>query len=185
MKKKINISEIVDTAIFIADHQGLDNVTLKNIASELDVKSPSLYNHIKNFDDILLQAANESLNNLYESIIKSIIGLEKDQALLALSNEYRTFFKLHPGQYSLIQRVNLWNDNKLSISKSDKILQLLEKILSRYAIKDTESINFIRVWRSYMHGFLLLETNGGFGLDLDINESFIYGLEILITKLQN
>lgn len=185
MKKKINISEIVNTAIFIADQQGLDNVTLKNIANELNVKPPSLYNHIKNFDDILLRSANKSLNNLYESLIKSIIGLEKDQALLALSNEYRTFFKSYPGQYSLIQRVNLWNKNKFSTSKSDRILKLLEKILSRYDIKDTETINFIRVWRSYMHGFLLLETNNGFGLDLDVNGSFIYGLEILITKLQN
>lgn len=35
-----------------------------------------------------------------------------------------------------------------------------------------------------MHGFLLLETNNGFGLELDVDESFIYGLEILIT-LQN
>lgn len=110
--------------------------------------------------------------------------MEKDQALLALSNEYRKFFKSYSGQYSLIQRVNFWNKNKFSTSKSDKILKLLEKILSRYDIKNTEVIDFIRVWRSYMHGFLLLETNNGFGLELDVNESFIYGLEILIT-LQN
>ena len=185
MKRKINTDEIVNTAIFILDHQGLENVTLKKIAADLNIKSPSLYNHIKNLDDVLLHAANKSLNNLYESLVKSVVGLQKDKALFALSNEYRAFFRSYPGQYSLIQKVNLWNKNNLSVLESDKILQLLEKILAEYNITDINTTHFIRVWRSYIHGFLLLETNRAFGLNIDIDESFVYGLKVLITKLQN
>ncbi|KRN28044.1 TetR/AcrR family transcriptional regulator [Liquorilactobacillus mali] len=184
MKRKITTNEIINAAIFILDQQGLEKVTLKNIATELNIKSPSLYNHIKSLDDILLQTARRSLENLYNNLVKSIIGLEKEKALLALSDTYRAFFKSHPGQYSLTQKVALWNKNNFSVSKSDEILQLVERILVGYNIKDENAIHFIRVWRSYMHGFLLLETNESFGLDTDIDESFTYGLKLLIGSLK-
>lgn len=46
---KNNISDelIIETSACIANRVGLDNLSLKLIAEELNIKSPSLYNHKK------------------------------------------------------------------------------------------------------------------------------------------
>lgn len=185
MKRKVDKDKIINTAISILDQEGLDNVTLKNVALHLNIASPSLYNHIKNLDELLLYVANHSLDHLYDSLVESIIGLDKKEALLALSNEYLAFFKAHPGQYSLIQKVGIWDKNNVSMEKSDKILELVEKILVKYNISADNAIHFIRTWRSFMHGFLLLETNHSFGLEQDTNDTFNYGLNLFFNNLQD
>lgn len=99
MKRKVDINDIINCAIDILDNQGLDYVTLKEISSRLSIQSPSLYNHVKGLDDILVKVANKSFENLYDSLVNSVIGLDKKKAFYELSNQYRKFYMLHKGQY--------------------------------------------------------------------------------------
>ena len=46
---------IVGCAAQMANEIGLENVTLKLIAKEFGVQTPSLYNHIKSLDDLKKQ----------------------------------------------------------------------------------------------------------------------------------
>lgn len=48
---------IIQTAADIADKEGLQNVSLKVIAEALEIRTPSLYNHIKNLDELLREVA--------------------------------------------------------------------------------------------------------------------------------
>ena len=51
---KNNISDelIITTSARLSNEVGLNNLSLKMIAEELNIKSPSLYNHISSLDDI-------------------------------------------------------------------------------------------------------------------------------------
>ena len=185
MKRKVDINDIITCAIDILDNQGLDYVTLKEISSRLSIQSPSLYNHVKGLDDILVKVANKSFENLYDSLVNSVIGLDKKKAFYELSNQYRKFYMLHKGQYVLIQQVKLWNKDKTVSDESDNFLHLLKQILKQFNLSERDTTHFIRAWRSYMHGFLLLETNGSFALNEDVDTSFNYGLDILKYRLEN
>lgn len=185
MKRKVDINDIINSALEILDNQGLEHVTLKEISLHLNIQPPSLYNHVQGLDDVLIKVANKSFENLHDSLVNSIIGLDKDKAFYELSNHYRAFFMLHKGQYALIQQVKLWDKDKSVSIESDKFLQLLKQILRQFELRDNDAIHFIRTWRSYMHGFLLLETNGSFALDESIDSSFNYGLDILKHQLEN
>lgn len=57
--------------------------------------------------------------------------------------------------------------------------------LKQFNLSERDTTHFIRAWRSYMHGFLLLETNGSFALNEDVDTSFNYGLDILKYRLEN
>ena len=53
MAKNIISDElIIETAARLSNEVGLDNLSLKIIAEELNIKSPSLYNHISSLDEI-------------------------------------------------------------------------------------------------------------------------------------
>jgi AcrR family transcriptional regulator len=44
---------ILQTAIYLADREGIGSLSMRRLAQELDVKAMSLYNHIANKDDLL------------------------------------------------------------------------------------------------------------------------------------
>ena len=53
MAKNIISDElIIETAARLSNEVGLDNLSLKIIAEELNIKSPSLYNHISKKKDL-------------------------------------------------------------------------------------------------------------------------------------
>ena len=50
-------SDVIDTAQAVADEVGLDRLTLVAIADRLEIKPPSLYNHVDGLDGILRELA--------------------------------------------------------------------------------------------------------------------------------
>ena len=51
-KNNINEEIIIETAASIVNEVGSENLSLKIIAEKLNIKSPSLYNHISSLDEI-------------------------------------------------------------------------------------------------------------------------------------
>jgi hypothetical protein len=45
-------------------------------------------------------------------------------------------------------------------------------VLRGYGLEGDDAIHATRVIRSALHGFVLLEAEGGFGLELSVDESF-------------
>ena len=43
---------IIETSAILSNKIGLENLSLKMIAEELGIKSPSLYNHVSSLDEI-------------------------------------------------------------------------------------------------------------------------------------
>jgi len=52
-RRPLNRDRILAAAVEIADERGVGAVTMREVASRLGVKAMSLYNHVKNKDDIL------------------------------------------------------------------------------------------------------------------------------------
>ena len=46
--------EIIEAATRRIDQYGIQNLTIKNLASDINVTEPALYRHFKRKDDILL-----------------------------------------------------------------------------------------------------------------------------------
>jgi len=60
----LNTQAIVDTAIAIADVDGLDAVSIRRVAAVLEVRPMSLYTHIVSKDELLALMANELMGTL-------------------------------------------------------------------------------------------------------------------------
>lgn len=44
---------VIQAASDIADEKGLNNLSLKTVAEKLNIRTPSLYNHINCLDELL------------------------------------------------------------------------------------------------------------------------------------
>ena len=80
---KNNISDelIIETSACIANRVGLDNLSLKLIAEELNIKSPSLYNHIRSLDEIKQRLMVYGWKRMEEEMLDSAVGVSGYEAL--------------------------------------------------------------------------------------------------------
>ena len=182
-RKKIDRNEIISTAILLADKKGYSNISLKEIADSLDIKTPSLYNHINGLDELYDLLAQEGLKRLLNELVNSVIGLSGKQALLSMGKSYIAFASSSPNLYLATQQVSTcWSDATKELS--EEIINFIFKIISIYNLSKEQNIHVVRTLRSYLHGFALLKSQDFFKIPLDINKSFEIGFESILKGLE-
>lgn len=79
---RVSKSLVIETASKIADKQGLNNLSLKAVAEELNVRTPSLYNHIESLDDLLREVAHKGMRSMNEQMTQAAIGKSGNLSLI-------------------------------------------------------------------------------------------------------
>jgi len=163
---------VVKTAAKLADKRGLDGVTLTSLAKTLQVRTPSLYNHIPGgLDGLRSELARRAATELGRSMAGAAVGVSGPAAVHALANTYRAFVKAHPGLYASLVRAPDPRDKAL-VAVANAIVETCVKVLAPFGLSGDDAIHSVRGLRALVHGFTSLELAGGFGLPLDLDESF-------------
>jgi AcrR family transcriptional regulator len=169
---------VVDAAIELADEKGLANLTLVTLAERLQVKAPSLYNHVDGLSGLKRTMTLRALEELGTSMQRAAMGRAGLDALREVATAYRSFAKHHPGLYPLTQGGSEEADEVLK-EAGWKVVEVVLAVLRAYQLEQDEALHAVRCIRSALHGFVSLELQGSFGLPLDLDES----LECLISLL--
>jgi AcrR family transcriptional regulator len=166
----LDLSTIIQAAAEIADTRGVDEVTLASLAQKLQIRSPSLYNHVNGLKDLRRMLAIHGMKQLHKALTHAGIGRSRDEAVHALANAYVAFVRSHPGLYEATLRAPDDEDHEM-IQAGNEIVELVVQVLSAYGLEDKATIHAVRGLRSILHGFASLEQKGGFGLPLNPDES--------------
>jgi AcrR family transcriptional regulator len=167
----LSTASVVGAAADLADDGGLDALTLARIAASVGVRTPSLYNHVAGLDDVRRRVALVALRELGDALRDAAVGRAGDDALIAMAHAYRAYARAHPGRYAATQRAPAAGDDDLRAAGAAAVDVLLA-ILRGYGLGGDEAIHAARGVRSALHGFVALETGGGFGIPVDLDESF-------------
>lgn len=174
-KVGLELTEILGAAAELADEFGMQEVTLANLAKKLGIRPPSLYNHFDGLGGLRKKMAIYGLDQLYEDLAQSAIGVSGDEAVLTISKAYVEFTRKHPGMYEATLMAPDMDDEDVQHAGS-KIVDLTVRVLQAYRLEGDTAAHTVRGLRSILHGFSTLERRGGFKMALDLNES----LEIII-----
>lgn len=184
MKKGINLSSIIEVALHIIDHEGVDQLSIRKVADGLGIKPPSLYNHVKSLGQILDYCAQESLDALHGIILKALNNKTiTPHALYDVGAAYRNFAKEFPGKYILTQTPSYWKSEESNL-KAEGVVNTLMVVTEDSEGGEDDKIHFIRNFRSYLHGFITLEINQSFQMEQDIEKSFEKGIEFFTRTLK-
>ncbi len=100
----LDLPAILQAATEIADQQGLENVSLAGLANKLDVRSPSLYNHVNGLPGLRKKMAVYGIGLLTADMRHAAVGRSGDEALRAIARAYVSFVRKHPGLYEATLR---------------------------------------------------------------------------------
>lgn len=167
----LDTDAVVRAAAALVDAEGSDRLTLARLARRLNVRIPSLYNHIAGLEGLRRALTLHTLRHFTEALGRAASGRHGDEALGALADAYRAFVKAHPGLYSLVTRASTADDAELGAAQRAPVAVVLA-VLADYGLDGEEAIHAVRAVRSAIHGFVSLEIAGGFGLPIDLDESF-------------
>lgn len=175
---------VLAAAAELADKDGLENFGLAKLAKELGIKTPSLYNHIDGLAGLRKKLTLHGLESMAEKLTKAAAGRSKDEAVKAIAKAYVKFAREHPGLYEAAQRPPHWEDENIKRAAANVVDPLLE-VFKVYGLEnERDAIHAVRGFRSLLHGFASLEQMGGFGMPVDLDESFQFMLSTFLDGLR-
>jgi AcrR family transcriptional regulator len=156
----------------MADSAGsVEALSLTSLAQALDIRVPSLYNHIASLEDLQHAMTVAGLQGLVSALRQAAAGLVGQEALAAIAHAYRRFARTHPAIYPLTIRAPEPDDIELS-ALAQEVLQMLLLVMASLGLHGADALHAIRGLRAILHGFTSLEAAGGYKMPLDHDESF-------------
>lgn len=179
----LDLMTIIHTATEIADTEGLEAVTLATLAKKLNIKTPSLYNHINGLSGLREKISIHGLEKLYQHMAEAAIGKSGDDAVREIGKAYIVFARKHPGLYEATLKAP--DTGHAEVQKAGgRIVDLTIRVLQVYGLKDESAVHAVRGLRSILHGFASLEQKGGFGMPVDLDKSFLLLIDTFLAGIE-
>ena len=165
---------IVAAAVDLVNREGREALSLTRLAQELGVQTPSLYNHIDGLPALLDALARQNSQNMADCLTAAAVGRSGAPAIHALAGAYRAYIKANPGLYPLgLRPAHLATPvDPVRAAADERTVAVAVAVMNSCGLYDDDALHTVRALRSVVHGFASLELGGGFGLPLDLNESF-------------
>ncbi len=179
------VTEVALELVDAGGTSGFDTLTLAAVAAQAGVAVPSLYKHVGSLADLRRLVAIESVSDLTRALAGATIGRAGADALRGAADAVRAFAHAHPGRYAASQVAadpSDPDDAELG-ARGAETVAVLAGALRGFELPAELTTDAIRVLRSGIHGFVVLELGGGFGLPDDLDRSFALLVDAIITGI--
>lgn len=167
----LTTAAVVERAARMLDEPNSDGLNLAAIAESFGVRVPSLYKHVDGVAGLRRGVIREAKRSLTRVIAQAAIGRSRDDAIRRIAQAYRGWALEHRGQYPLAM-LPVESSDPGEVEVEAAFLDVMTGVLAGYELTDDDAIDAIRFLRAALHGFVSLETGGGYGMPRDIERSF-------------
>lgn len=176
---------IVEAAAKLADEKGISNVTLKVLATELGIKSPSLYKHFSGgLEELNKELMLYGWRSLESEITRAAIGKAKDDAIIAICYTYRKFASEHKGLFEAMQWYNMYQ-SKEHLKATKGTVFILFQVLEAYGLAEEQKVHIVRMLRGFLQGFSSIESHGGYGNPTPLDDTFDFALKTILNGIRD
>ena len=152
---------ILAEAVACMESTGQPVVSLHEVARRLGVKTPSLYNHIKNTKELRYEIFQYAIGQFVANQRASTANKRKDEAVRAFAEAYHTFATENNGLYRLIMSIPSEEDERAK-EVAIPLLETVVEILTDYGLTEESVAHWQQVFRAILHGFISEEDLGYF-----------------------
>lgn len=161
MTRRLSRGDVVGRAADLADTIGLVDVTLTKVARALDITAPGVYRHVANIGELRAAIAQLAAVELTARLSVASAGLSGKDALVALAVTFRGWAADHPGRHTALQTAPDHSD-AAHILAAGNLLDVFALSIRAYRLEGDDLTDAIRLTRSALQGFVMLEASNGF-----------------------
>jgi AcrR family transcriptional regulator len=170
-REPLTKERIVEAALRVMDAEGLEAVTMRRIGRELGVEAMSLYNHVKDKDDIL--------NGVTERVMTEFdyppFTGDWDVDARAIASEWRRLLGNHPSVCQLLAE----RHKPLEGLASYRAMDLALGVLRSAGLSPRDAAQAFNALGSYILGFVVMEQGLMLGNDDDHARQHDLAVEVL------
>jgi AcrR family transcriptional regulator len=175
---------IIAAARSLLEEQGLEAVTMANVAGRVGVRPPSLYKHVRDRGTLVAAVADEAALELGRVVDEAVRGGPTEGAdarILRAALAFRALAGRSPRSVSLVF-AGLGGDLQPSVETAALAARPLLDVSAELAGED-RALVVARVLTAFTYGFCAMEQAGAFRFGGDIDETFHSGIAALILGL--
>jgi AcrR family transcriptional regulator len=188
MSPRSNLTKafVVQAAADLINAEGLQALSLNRLAEKLGIRTPSLYNHVDGLPGLTRELSILNARNLAECLSEAAIGQSKAELVKSVMQAYRAYIKENTGLYLSTLRVSGTQEEvDPELEKEEaRSLKVGLAVMASFGLEGEQAVHALRGLRSLVHGFATLEVSGGFGMPLDLDESFHRLVDLFVAGLE-
>jgi AcrR family transcriptional regulator len=158
--------EIVAAARELLEAEGPEALSMRRVADRLGIRAPSLYNHLPDKEALEAALISAGFAEAAESFEAAVRGAE--DPLGALAAAYREFAREHPHLYRLMTGGPLPRERLVPGVEARAAQPVIDAM--------SGDVDAARAVWAFAHGMTILELNGRFPPDADLDAAWERGL---------
>ena len=178
-------ASVTEAGATLVDELGFGQLSMGLLAERLGVRTPSLYKHVTSQADLVHRIAVLAMNEFADAIRDAIQGRAGRDALVAGAHAMRTYVLRHHGRYAAANLARPTGPGDPLVPAVGRVLDSWAAMLRGYRLEPDQEIHALRMLRSTLHGFAVLEAGGGFRIDRDVDESFGWLIDFIDQGLRS
>ncbi len=179
---KFDRQGVLDVAAGLADQHGLGNLTLAMLASEVGMRSQSLYAHVDGIEGLRDGLALRGQAMLADRLRDAVMARTGTDALRSVVGALADFAAAHPGLYEASLRSP--SDSPELRAANERTIAPLTAVLASFGLTGDDLTHHYRVIWSSVHGFVTLRHAGLLSWDADPDDSFELLLSMFVNELE-
>ncbi|MEV4114569.1 TetR/AcrR family transcriptional regulator [Nonomuraea sp. NPDC049695] len=172
----LTIEEICSTAVRLIDESGVEGLSMRKLAAELDVNPMSLYHHVESKEALLGLVCATAAERMH---MPPDDGSPWQEQLKALGLAYHRHALEHPALWGYLHtHPQLISDHRLAI------WQTLYRILRLAGVPESELPRTSEILNAFVAGVIVAETQGRLSDDPEeIDRTFDLAVHLIINGM--
>jgi len=176
---------LVGVAADVADRDGWANLTLSQVAKEVNRHVTSLYGHVDSLDALRREVALLALEELADEVWKAALGRSGEDALAAIAAVERAYSRDHPGRSTAMFTFSRSDDEELR-ARGLRLAEPVRATFRSFGLTDDQVSMAHSVFSSALRGLVLAEITDTFAFgNLDETHEQLIGLFVVALSSGN
>ena len=177
----LNRVVVIDAAEELVDRDGWQHLTMTSLATKLEVRGPSLYNHVDSIEAVLGEVQVRAMATLSNQLQRAAMGRVGADCMRAMATVQRAYATGHPGLYELAMRQAI--DPGAMTAASVPAGEALSAAIQSFGVKDV-TLELGLSCLAALHGLITLERTRLMP-DVDTDLAYDRVVQAVILMLEN
>ncbi|UYP19630.1 WHG domain-containing protein [Rhodococcus sp. Z13] len=169
-RRTLTRDKVVAAAVEIVDELGWEALTMSTLSSRLGVVAASLYNHVRNLDDVRAAVQIAAMTELGAHLREVAMGRSGPEGLRALIDAHRAWATGHPQRYRALTTAPVDRDGLLAAALDANVA--LRTMLASCGVPEERTLETAVGMFAALHGFAVLESSGFLGDEVELDRIY-------------
>ncbi|MBU7540063.1 TetR/AcrR family transcriptional regulator [Levilactobacillus brevis] len=181
-RRTLTREKVLDQANELIADQGLNQLTIRALATKLSVRPQSIYNYVNSLNDLLDQVGLRFVNELNDALMRRLVGVSGKEALFVFAREFRRGCK----QQDYLAPLLMNPDDLRHLERTHiALIDLYKQMFTSLHLDEKGATGLVEstLYRSALFGFIVQEIGGFIRLpEAQIDERFERTMQLAIDQ---